>query len=125
MQHYIIIRINRPEFECDDFQDLICDEFENYYSALKKFVQSLGAELFYTENYTHQINCQFAFAEVEHSLDLSAENKAQLIELLKKFFQDADIQHERVRGRNETYMNEYNILKMVKFHQSADESIML
>jgi hypothetical protein len=104
---------------------MICDEFDDYYFALKKFAESLGAQLFYTENYTRQINCQFAFAEVEHSFDLSAENKNTLVELLKKFFQDAEITHEHIKGRNETYMENYNILKMVKFHKTADEIVLL
>ena len=112
MNKYIIVSLIYCKEVSNDMHDLEMKDFEKWSKKAIKQAQKSGINLFFKETSNDRVISN-SFATVEHSFDLSVEEKQKLVKFLTKFFNNAEFDYPN--------LNVENTLKAVRFLKTDGE----
>ena len=116
MKKYLIINLVFKESVLPELQDLMQDTVKQNCLAIEEFVNSLGAEVLFTDKENTRTFGR-SFATVEHNFELSTEQKNKLKTLITEFFIDGELRRKII--------NTYNTLFAVRFLQTKGELLIV
>lgn len=85
----VIIKIYRNEISCNDYSDIMIDDYEEKVQELHKYGQKIGKKILF-HIYNSSVSCD-NFAEITTDFNLTEQEKNYFIETIKFFCGDATI----------------------------------
>ena len=113
---YIVIKLYLNGIQ-GDCHDIHIEDFEESFKKMQDYARSINRKLYFAPLTSDQecglpVECT-PFAEIEYTGVLSEAEKKTLVQYIKGFSIDAEIKMP--------YLNEFCVLKMVKFKKIDDE----
>ena len=102
MKNFIIFKITRTDFSCDDYCDIITDRYAEVTAELKEAAKKHGKEAVVTASFADHVACIIAadpLLEVEYMGELAADEREEYIAIARLLFSDIE---DMGRGKEHT-----------------------